>query len=492
MSAANVENQRKESRITRIWYEPSRNKYILAYSDEQNVRVADPEEVGGLRALAVHHKKAPPGALAAPLVAQIAVTSRCNLSCKFCYAAVKKQRLQDMRSDQIKQILHVLHANGTIYLEWSGGEPLLRSDFVELLQYAHELDFKQSVLTNGTLFDREFLDCASQCVGNIQVSVDDLEDHYNRLKGGAYWEVLAGNIQRAIAAGLPVTASITLSEHNDSRLDVIVEYLKDLGLQRARISWQIPMGEAASTTLEDYRVFVRNTVGKIGSIQKDNRRQGFHVLSLQELPMKETPEFLPREYLLCSAGRTRIHIDWNGDAFPCPVLKYPELCAGNMLDKSFERIWFSSAFDGIRSVRNGIVCRRCRLFCSYWCRALVYGFTRDIARTPSPLCPYASKGDVTTIRSGSRDKRAQACAGSPNVWSAFNETKFHRSLCTGGAVMGHHGAMGSGGLQEGGDEEKLSPLPGEIYRSCKETKGGKANEKDWDSFQSRYGIYGLL
>ena len=375
------------SRLVRLWYEPSRDKYILAYSDEMEPRVADPDEVGELADRAIRHEKAPAGALAAPLVAQIAVTSECNLACQFCYAELKAQKTPSMTTAEVRRVIEMLYQKGVIFLEWAGGEPLLQPDFVDLLAYAHSLDFKQSVLTNGTRFTREFLACAASCLKTVQVSVDDVGEHYNELKGGAYWETLGENLGLALAAGLPLVASIVLSDRNVARLEAIIDYIWKRGIPVARVSWQVPMGEAKDTALEAYRHLAEGTSRRIRSLQRQYKARGLSILALQERPMLSTLEFLPREFLLCSAGRSRFYIDWNGDAYPCPVLKYPELCAGNILDRGFEEIWFSPVWERLRSITNGPQCKRCKVFCSYWCRALVYGFTGDISLTPSPLCP---------------------------------------------------------------------------------------------------------
>ncbi len=381
-------SQCSDPRITRLRYEPVLDKYILAYSDELRPRVAEPSELGDLRQDAITPQKAPPGALAAPLSVQIAATSACNLACCFCYAELNNQNSDCMTTAEMRRVIDLLHKQGVIELQWAGGEPLLNHDLVSLLRYAHKLDFKQSLLTNGTCFNQEFLQVAPTLLQTVQVSLDDLESCYNNIKGGDYWQVLEENVRLAAEAGLPLVASVVLSRRNAPRLEQIVEHIWKSGMSVARISWQVPMGMAKDVSLDDYESFMREMEKPIRLLQKRYIDRGLNILAIGGKPESELSEFLPKEFLLCSAARTRLHIDWNGDAYPCPVLKYPEFCAGNILENDFEKIWFSHAFDGIRSVRNGPECEKCRMFCSYWCRALVYGFTRDITRVPSPLCRY--------------------------------------------------------------------------------------------------------
>ncbi len=382
------------ARLVRLRYEPGRDKYILAYSDEADPRFAGREEVGDFAASAIRFEQAPAGALAAPLVAQISVTRDCNLACKFCYAELQTHRGErTMTTAEVKDVIDMLWQNGVIYLEWAGGEPLLRDDFVELLRYAYERDFKQSIITNGTHFTDEFLELAARCLKNLQISIDDVGEHYDAVKGGPFWRILRNNIRRALDAGVPAVASVVLTEANVSRLEEIAELIWRSGFSNARLCWQVAVGEAKTQSLLSYRELVMGSVPRIRALQRQYLKKGLTIHSVQEQRAGHGKGFLPREFLLCSAGRTRLQIEWNGDAYACPLLKYEEFHAGNILRDGLQAVWSSPAFDEIRAVKNGALCEDCKLYCGYWCRALVYGFTREISMTPSPICHHTWKAD---------------------------------------------------------------------------------------------------
>ncbi len=391
----------EEPRLTRLRYEPEHDKYILAYSDEDNPRVAEPSEVGVLANSAIRPNSAPAGALSAPIVAQIAVTRDCNLTCKFCYAELSKYQTDfQMSTDQVKTVIDQLHEQGVVHLEWAGGEPLMRDDFIELMCYAHALDFKQAVITNATHFSDEYLKQGLKCLRSVQVSIDDIGEHYDNLKGGPWFEILKKNIRRGLAAGLPMIASNVITDYNVERLEDIVHFIWEIGFKRARICWQIPLGDAKDQSLDEYRDLVSRTVKRARALQREYVEKGLQIFCVQEKDREEMvgAEFLPREYLLCSAGRTRLHIDWNGDAYACPLLKYDELKAGNVIETSTADAWKSMSFDSIREVKNGEACTSCQLYCGYWCRAITYGFTRDMGMTPSPVCHHEWKNPSTSSK----------------------------------------------------------------------------------------------
>ncbi|MDJ0850752.1 MAG: radical SAM protein [Myxococcota bacterium] len=400
-----------ESRLVRLRYEPSQDKYILAYSDEEKTRVASREEIGDLAVQAVRPTRAPEGALATPLVVQIAITAACNLECKFCYAELAAANKGKMSTAEIEGIIDSLHENGVVYLEWAGGEPLLRKDFVPLLRYADERDFKQSVLTNGTAFNEDFIEFASTRMRRVQISVDNIREEYDAEKGGSYWDAFERNVHWAIEAGVPAIASVCITERNGPFLEEIVEWIHSAGFREARLSWQIPMGDAKETALADYNRVVNTYTKTMLRLSKEYIRKGLTISAVHDLAADES-EFLPREYLLCSAGRSRLYIDWNGDAYSCPVLKYPELKSGNILESGLEGVWFNEKFDELRSVKNGKTCSECKLYCGYWCRALVYGFTRDISMNPGPNCPHARTEMVRAAGSGEIAQHVKASRAS--------------------------------------------------------------------------------
>ena len=376
----------EEVSLQRLRYEPGLRRYILAYSDERGPRQATPEEVGDLAELAIHPEVEVPGALAAPLVVQLAVTQQCNLSCAFCYAELEKfQNDAVMTTEQVEGVLRELQEMGVVSLEWAGGEPLLRHDLLHLLDQSRQRGFKQSIITNGTAFSNEFLAFAARHLDCVQISIDDVGSHYDELKGGDFWELLVSNVRRAVANELPIVGSVVLTEFNVSRLSRIVEFMAEVGIRVVRLSWQAPIGRAGKQSLATYRRLVTETVPQIRVLQ-DAYSGRVEIYSLERRSEFEGAPFLPREFLLCAAGRTRLHVEWNGDAYPCPLLKAPQFLAGNVLEDGPWQAWRSNALAALRQIVAGPKCGSCTRYCGYWCRAIAYGFSGNIEQTPSPLC----------------------------------------------------------------------------------------------------------
>lgn len=111
--------------------------------------------------------------LYSPFLAQVVVTRRCNLACKYCNEF--DDHSPPVPTDQLKQTLTRLRQLGTWAVEWTGGEPLLHPDLVALTSYAkHDLKFQKVMLiSNGYLFNEERVQQLNDAgLDHLQVSID--------------------------------------------------------------------------------------------------------------------------------------------------------------------------------------------------------------------------------------------------------------------------------------------------------------------------------
>jgi len=89
-----------------------------------------------------------------PIVGQFELTHRCNLRCQHCYI-VNDSRRQELSYKEICHILDEIHQEGCLWLCLTGGEPLLREDFLDIYSYAYKKGFIITILSNATLLDEK-------------------------------------------------------------------------------------------------------------------------------------------------------------------------------------------------------------------------------------------------------------------------------------------------------------------------------------------------
>jgi len=92
-----------------------------------------------------------------PLYAYLELTYRCNLSCVHCYVDVPHAG-KELSFEEYACVLDQLAEAGTLYLTLSGGEPLVRKDFLDIVKYARKLGFVIIILTNATLITDDLAD----------------------------------------------------------------------------------------------------------------------------------------------------------------------------------------------------------------------------------------------------------------------------------------------------------------------------------------------
>lgn len=94
-----------------------------------------------------------------PISGTIEITHRCNLDCIHCYCNLpisdKKAAQQELNYEEICDIINQVAQEGCLWLCFTGGEPLIRKDFIDIYAYAKNKGFIVTLFTNGTLITPE-------------------------------------------------------------------------------------------------------------------------------------------------------------------------------------------------------------------------------------------------------------------------------------------------------------------------------------------------
>lgn len=181
---------------------------------------------------------------------RISVTDRCDLRCQYCMAETMTFLPRDelLTFEEISQVVDLLISRGVRRVRLTGGEPLSRRGFGDLVDMlGHRLDRgleELTLTTNGTQLDRFADRLAGAGVRRVNVSLDSRRpDIFHRLtRGGDVRKVLRG-ISAAIAAGLSVKINmVALAGINDQEIEQMVEWCAHQGHDLTLIE-MMPMGE---------------------------------------------------------------------------------------------------------------------------------------------------------------------------------------------------------------------------------------------------------
>jgi len=163
------------------------------------------------------------------------ITRACNLNCIHCYArAVERTHDKELSYDQGIALIDDLAEFGVPVILFSGGEPLMRRDLVDLASYAVKKGMRAVISTNGTLITPKKAQELKQIgLSYVGVSLDGMAEINDRFRGkkGAFKEALAG-IKNCQEAGLKVGLRFTINRMNIDEIPYIFDLLEENRIPR--------------------------------------------------------------------------------------------------------------------------------------------------------------------------------------------------------------------------------------------------------------------
>jgi len=345
--------------------------------------------------------------LDAPICLTWELTYACNLSCVHCLSSSGRRDPRELTTDECKAVIDTLQRMQVFYVNIGGGEPTVRPDFWELVDYAtaHHVGVKFS--TNGVKLDAAAAArlAASDYV-DVQISLDGATREVNdAVRGpGAYDTAMRamGHLRAAGFEGFKL--SVVMTRHNIPQLDAFKEIADRFGAQ-LRITRLRPSGRGADTWDE---------LHPLPSQQRELYdwlvAHGEDVLTGDSFfHLSPYGSALPG-LNMCGAGRVVCLIDPVGDVYACPFAIHSEFLAGNVRDRGgFETVWrCSPLFASLREPDTGGACRSCGFYdsCRGGCMAAKF-FTGLPLDGPDPECVQGHGSAALASVSGAVPKSSE-------------------------------------------------------------------------------------
>ncbi len=302
------------------------------------------------------------------------LTNKCNLRCKHCYnIEYLNNQKKDLTTEQVKKIIDKSIEIGCNDIGFSGGEPFMRDDIFEILEYSKR--YPIHILTNGLLLNKkniQRLNNIKDLIIEFRISLDGLETH-KLLRNIDYKKVLE-NVKNLLNNEYVVTINTMITNYNLDELLNMYELFKKIKIDRWRLDFIFNSGNAL-----------------INEFNYKDHKKLFKILKkLIELYIKERPDFIldinklfrssflngfeqvyytleskPCEY------QGSLTVRPNGDISFCPSMN---IVYGNILNDSFNDIlnnkkWIE--FSNIKVMDLDVKCQNCKYikYCGGGCRA---------------------------------------------------------------------------------------------------------------------------
>lgn len=319
-----------------------------------------------------------------PNVCQFELTFGCGLNCNYCYASCYNKAeyiKKELDTQQVKFILDKVYDSGVIWLCFTGGDPLTRTDFLELYSYAKDKGFIITIFTDGYSLTKKIADYLEKRPPFvIEITINGVtKETYEKISGveGSYNKAMDG-LKMTTERKLPLKIKTQVTKDNLEELPRIKEFVENLGLNfrpsvflHARLN-----GDITPCSL---RISLQEAVGLNRGRGKNLLKENEGCLSIEAISQsklyKQDNEVdgsegisrnnglnSPNEqngYLFHCAigGGDGIHIDPFGNIIPCNCIREPKI---NLLKEDIEQAQ-SIILDWVRAKKftTNSQCRNC-------------------------------------------------------------------------------------------------------------------------------------
>ena len=298
-------------------------------------------------------------------------TKQCNLKCVHCYASATREPLElELTTDEGKGLLEDLAKYGCPVVLFSGGEPFMRKDLTELIEYADNLKLRPVISTNGILITEEKArEVKKAGVKYIGVSLDGLTEINDRFRGvdGAFNMAIKG-MKNALKAKIKTGLRFTLTKYNRQDLPGVLLKLNEIGVNRCCVYHLDYSGRGKDILKSDLPPNEwRNAISEYFELTKNHHENGFPIETLLVgnycdagflylYLLKENPDQAEKVYELLKrnggdgTGETIASIDFLGNVHANQF--WHDYSFGNIRKRSFGEIWQDTSDPIMKGLKN--------------------------------------------------------------------------------------------------------------------------------------------
>ncbi|MBI4216632.1 MAG: radical SAM protein [Chloroflexi bacterium] len=300
----------------------------------------------------------------------IYTNNSCNLSCAHCLVSGGEWLPGQPTATEIRGWVEEALRLGAQRLYFTGGEPFLRQDIFDLIDYAMKR-CELVILSNGTLLDEEAVARLAPYAGRpllLQISLEAPEAvPHDALRGTGSFQKTVAALKRLLSAGLEPTVTTTLTALNASRVVDTSRFLAGLGIKNHHILWLHGRGR-----LRRNRERLAVSGERVQEIMAELREACAHLpITVDNFASLKVRARGKRGYKhdLCNACYSLLSIGPDGHVYPCASLTgAPQFDGGDVRARPLGEIWReASSFQWVRenSVQKRVGCSAC--FLKYIC-----------------------------------------------------------------------------------------------------------------------------
>jgi len=295
-----------------------------------------------------------------PHHAQWMITRKCNYHCRGC-TVWKEQDPRELSTEEVKRGLDILKDIGIVELVISGGDPLLRKDAPEIIEYASNL-FVTTVYDNGSMAKKQLE--ALRNVDFVAISIDSLDEaknDYIKAVPGA-WKKAMEAVETLHNEGINVSVTPTISQLNLYEIVGITNYFTQKGIPVWYCLYSFDQSEDVNQLFrigkanDEFIIKDKQAMVKLCDSLIEMKKRNSNILITTKLLKAVRTLFLEGERTWnCRALQNFLVIDHLGRIAGCHNHNF----VGSVFD--LPEIWRSEKFDLLRKTYNE--CTQCAYLC---------------------------------------------------------------------------------------------------------------------------------
>lgn len=266
----------------------------------------------------------------------------CNQKCIHCYAAGQVHSDEpELTTEEWKSILDKCRAVGIPQVTFTGGEPTMRDDIIELIRYARW--FISRLNTNGIKLTKDYCRALHDAeLDSVQITFYSVNpDIHNKLVGVDQYESTVAGIENALAEGLSVSINTPICVLNTDYLDTL-KFLHEKGVIYVTCSGLITTGNAAEEESENLQLSEEELEIILRDAVSYCHENGMEIAFTSPGWIKQSVfEELGIPSPSCGACLSNMAITPGGNIVPCQSWLSDEPL-GNMLNDDWKSVWESN------------------------------------------------------------------------------------------------------------------------------------------------------
>ena len=297
----------------------------------------------------------------------IAITAKCNLSCRHCYQGFVKNTFE-LPTNRILSLYSEGEKVGLEHIVLTGGEPLTHNDFKVIVKEAADRLLFITLLSNGTLIPS--MQWVVDYIDEAIISLDGFKETHEKIRGAGTWDKTVEAIKILVGAGIPVVVNTQITKDTMTNIDEYINFLSELGVQQLNL---VPTA-AFAYTLENY---VKTVDGMSPEALRKAAKMAQFIIGVHASGTEGD----------CSALYYELSVNFDGVVYPCHFFRSLNyFSVGNIFYQRIDEIYNHWKNIPVLKRDRKKACKDCAVFkkCMGGCKGRAFAYFGTV-NAPDPL-----------------------------------------------------------------------------------------------------------